>query len=653
MLQNLRTKKYLVIFLAALAMSIISFQKTQAQEIWLIPRAEWGADESLRFNDKGESKWPEEYAPIQKIIIHHTGTTLKDNDKNGVVDQEDYKATIRAIFNWHAQVLNWGDIGYNYLIDPLGNIYQGRYGDDGVVGGHAIDDIKNVGYNRGSIGIVILGAYGGWVYEAKKGEYLEKPENFPTIDGVQKIDREEEYNSKWRVWVNGTVSQAAKDSLSSLIALKAKKYNISPNNYSDFIDLVNIPNIIGHRDVDRTGCPGDNLYAALTEIRNMAQIKYGDTVKAANVNRVFSGSLQNQSDREITLKPNETKNIWLEYKNEGNTAWETFGSDEVYLASIEKKDQMLGNKISSEPEIIKLTHTVAPGETIKFNFTLKPPATGAKIEKTYLLFWSNKAWLPNTEGKILMNIRRDNYAAEINVSGLPDKIFLKDIIPGQIKIKNIGLKSWIAKNIKLKIFDSGYKPSLFKNSDWLSKGGDFKISSTVKEIKPDEEAIFNFNLKAPISPLLFKNIFKIEITGVKEIIGNETEALIKVEPDLKAELISQLFLPAMLNTWQTSATLKFKNTGKKAWDKNLVLKIYGENGKTSPFYHSSWLNSSVVEKLDGKVVSGQEVSFVFKLKAPKKTGLYNHKFSLWQGKERVYINEKPELTISTRVDSAK
>ena len=127
MLLKNKTKKYLVIFLVILGLFSFPFKNTQAQELRIISRAQWGADESFRFDANGEDKWPEECAPVKKFIIHHSGTTLKDNDKNGVVDQQDYQSTIRAIYNWHAQVLNWGDIGYNYLIDPLGNIYQGRY----------------------------------------------------------------------------------------------------------------------------------------------------------------------------------------------------------------------------------------------------------------------------------------------------------------------------------------------------------------------------------------------------------------------------------------------------------------------------------------------------------------------------------------------
>ncbi|HEX2173234.1 MAG TPA: N-acetylmuramoyl-L-alanine amidase, partial [Dehalococcoidia bacterium] len=44
-------------------------------------------------------------------------------------------------------------MGYNYLIDRYGNVYEGRYGGDNVVAGHALC------YNRGSVGIALLGDF--------------------------------------------------------------------------------------------------------------------------------------------------------------------------------------------------------------------------------------------------------------------------------------------------------------------------------------------------------------------------------------------------------------------------------------------------------------------------------------------------------------
>ncbi|MDQ3327860.1 MAG: N-acetylmuramoyl-L-alanine amidase, partial [Chloroflexota bacterium] len=116
----------------------------------VISRAGWGADEKYRFNSSGKEIWDREYLPITKAVLHDTVT--RNNDPNPA-------ATVRSIYYYHAVTRGWGDIGYNYLIDEQGRIYEGRYGGQNVVGGHALC------YNFGTLGISALGwhgpAYGG------------------------------------------------------------------------------------------------------------------------------------------------------------------------------------------------------------------------------------------------------------------------------------------------------------------------------------------------------------------------------------------------------------------------------------------------------------------------------------------------------------
>lgn len=108
----------------------------------VISRAGWGADESLRFDAKGQEIWPREYLQITKAVYHDTITM--NNDPNPA-------QTVRNVYYYHAVTRGWGDIGYNYLIDEQGRIYEGRAGGENVVAGHALC------YNWGSIGIAALG----------------------------------------------------------------------------------------------------------------------------------------------------------------------------------------------------------------------------------------------------------------------------------------------------------------------------------------------------------------------------------------------------------------------------------------------------------------------------------------------------------------
>ena len=88
--------------------------------------------------------WPPEYETVSHIIIHHTATANRPVDVPGA---------IRSIYYYHAVEQGWGDIGYNYLVDHNGRIYQGRYGGQNVIGGHSYQ------FAVGSSGITTIGNF--------------------------------------------------------------------------------------------------------------------------------------------------------------------------------------------------------------------------------------------------------------------------------------------------------------------------------------------------------------------------------------------------------------------------------------------------------------------------------------------------------------
>jgi hypothetical protein len=190
----------------------------------VISRYAWGADESMR-------KGPVEFAPISKLVVHHTVTPNDDPDP---------AQTVRAVYAYHTRHNKWNDIGYNFLVDQQGRVYEGRFarpygpgedrtGEDeagrGVVGAH----VK--GLNPGTVGVALLGDYSGGY--APPG---------PALDAVV-----------------------------SVLAWKAGRHGIDPHGASPFTatdgSRRTFPNISGHRDVGQTGCPGGQLYERLPEIR--------------------------------------------------------------------------------------------------------------------------------------------------------------------------------------------------------------------------------------------------------------------------------------------------------------------------------------------------------------------------------------------------
>jgi N-acetylmuramoyl-L-alanine amidase-like protein len=190
----------------------------------IITRAGWGADEGMR-------KGPVEFAPISKLIVHHTVTPNDDPDP---------AQTVRAIYAYHTRHNGWNDVGYNFLVDQQGRVYEGRWarayrpgeaptGEDesgrGVIGAHA----KAV--NPGTAGIALLGDYSGGVVPPG-----------PALDGLVRV-----------------------------LAWKAGRHGIDPKGTAPFTakdgSQRTFPNIAGHRDVGETGCPGGRLYERLPEIR--------------------------------------------------------------------------------------------------------------------------------------------------------------------------------------------------------------------------------------------------------------------------------------------------------------------------------------------------------------------------------------------------
>ncbi|MGH9164681.1 MAG: peptidoglycan recognition protein family protein, partial [Acidimicrobiales bacterium] len=185
----------------------------------------WGANEALRGRDTPS------YAPVTKLFVHHTVTTNDDPDP---------AATVRAIYTFHTQVRGWNDIGYNFVVDGRGRVYEGRwsrsYGADeqptgedlsrrGVVGAHA------EGANTGSVGIALLGDF--------------------TFGGP---------------------AGAAVGSLRAMLAWEADRNGIDPLASAPYVrvadgSLATFPNIAGHRDSGATECPGDVLYASLPGLR--------------------------------------------------------------------------------------------------------------------------------------------------------------------------------------------------------------------------------------------------------------------------------------------------------------------------------------------------------------------------------------------------
>ncbi|QCW50256.2 hypothetical protein FE634_07270 [Nocardioides dongxiaopingii] len=175
-------------------------------------RAQWGADERMR--DASSLHYYEVHAGF----VHHTVNANNYKAK-------DVPAILRGIYAYHTQSRGWSDVGYNYLVDRFGRIWEGRYGgvDRAVVGAHTL------GYNDDSFSMSAIGNY----------------------DVAQP-------------------SQAMVQAYGVLFGWKLSLHGVKASSTKQFVTSRNFAAINGHRDAGSTACPGRYLYAKLPQIRSLA-----------------------------------------------------------------------------------------------------------------------------------------------------------------------------------------------------------------------------------------------------------------------------------------------------------------------------------------------------------------------------------------------
>jgi hypothetical protein len=108
----------------------------------IVTRAGWGADERIRRDN------PEIATTLTTAVVHHTAGAEPATPAQSA-------AIVRGIYLYHVRGNGWDDIGYNFLVDRFGQVFEGRYGgvERNVVGAHS------AGFNTGTVGVSVLGNY--------------------------------------------------------------------------------------------------------------------------------------------------------------------------------------------------------------------------------------------------------------------------------------------------------------------------------------------------------------------------------------------------------------------------------------------------------------------------------------------------------------
>ena len=183
---------------------------------------QWGANEGLRKSGQVFD------GTVSHIVVHHTGTPN---------DITNYAGLARGILA-NETAGEYIDIAYNWLIDPLGNIYEGRWARDypsgtahtGERDGANVRGAHASYHNTRTIGVALMGDY-----------ELVAP------------------------------SQAMIDALVKLLSWKCARWAIDPRSHGVYNAsngaTENLFHICGHRDTGPTACPGAHVEAMLPVLR--------------------------------------------------------------------------------------------------------------------------------------------------------------------------------------------------------------------------------------------------------------------------------------------------------------------------------------------------------------------------------------------------
>ncbi len=234
-----------------------------------VSRTGWNAPPGQEYSNK--SGVDPTYSPVSHLIIHHSA---------GANNSNDWGATVLAIWDFHVNSNGWDDIGYNWLIAPDGQVFEGRGGGNNVVGAHFC------GKNTGTMGICMLGTY------------EQQP---PTA--------------------------AAQASLNDLMAWKLCDAALDPLDTAFLGNTgLRLPVISGHQDGCATLCPGSALFSDIPDIRQLVDQTIGNCV-VSSLEEVREGG-------EFEVFPNPNSGQFL-------LSWKQERAEEVRIMVLDSRGRLV------------------------------------------------------------------------------------------------------------------------------------------------------------------------------------------------------------------------------------------------------------------------------------------------------------------------
>ena len=194
-----------------------------AEQPSMVTRDQWGGSQFCP-----PRKAPS-YGTVKAAFVHHT---VSANEYSA----EDAPGVVLGICRYHRISNGWDDMGYYFLVDKYGTLYEGRAGgvDRAVIGAHT------QGFNSQAFAVSNI------------GNHEAVPQGQAALRSMARL-------IGWKLPHHGASTQGEVTLVSSGGA----------SNRWPAGTPVELNRISGHRDGNKTACPGTALYAQLPELRDM------------------------------------------------------------------------------------------------------------------------------------------------------------------------------------------------------------------------------------------------------------------------------------------------------------------------------------------------------------------------------------------------
>ena len=597
-------------------------------------RAEWGSPEP-----EGSPGWDPEYRDLGRIIVHHTATT----------SPSDPAAMIRAIWHFHTHGNGWGDIGYNYLVDGHGNIYQGRYYDKtyaavnnkDVVAGHTY------GWNYGSVGIAALGSFVGGA---------EPSENMLR-------------------------------SIGNIGAFRISRYDIHPAAWNG-----SHPVTIGHSDAVSTGCPM-NIHKHLPSIRTFASNEFTAYNRMHHLDFKFiAQGRDGHQTNDFSIKTGDTANLFIDIENNGVDPWRNDGNTPTRLGTTYHTDRFSSFATdgwinparpasfsyyvqSYKPDgtaNLQEVDEILPGQVARFVFPIKAPSVSSHTLFTehFHPVVDNHSWMLRGS-RTWFNIHVDPVNLAWHTTSqrvFTDETKTTEVSPGnttlynlragqrlyvQAKVQNDGDETWSNSGpnpMRLAATHPRDRSSpVCRPSTWLNN---CQRAATMSEstVAPGETATFEFWVEMPYHTdnRVFTEYFNLVQEGVSWAGDRSMGWQFFVDAEnLRAHTTHiDIYTSDSKTTPQNVAQLTpnqrfyvvmhIRNDGNVTWRptglRHVRLGLTYPRDRDSPFCDSTWVEPTACHRTavstESTVPPGQTGTYEFWMKAPSTPGVHFQFFNL-------------------------